>query len=372
MGRKMNVLEDDGRPLAAFSIGLRKLREQAGNPTLTHLAGKSGYSQPRLSELFNAKKVPAEDLLRDVVTTLGGDADQWSERLRRLRSAEQDFHRATVRDGDSPQAQISRLELENKRLRELTEQPGVVIAQAYAAQESASRRMQAAARLERRASNLLKTAQEEYELLHERAPEAEKRAAAIIADGAATAARLELQGQSRHEDIVTEANRRADAIITRAQDRAREMLQNAEKRAKDHRATTYASLNKTLKDIDQLRVEAEQAVQQASAQRTSLEMRAKIEIERLVREAQQHLEKAGAGEQVHALDLLLLDFNITGSHAATRGRHARQTVPRRAALPDNSKPSLDLIAQPPGSGWTGWTFPQQRQPPIHGVRPETP
>lgn len=197
VGRKMNVLEDDGRPLTGFSISLRTLREQAGNPTLTQLADKSGYSQPRLSELFNAKKVPAEDLLRDVVTALGGNADQWSERLRRLRSAEQAFHRATARDGDSPQAQITRLELENKRLRELTEQPGVVIAQARAAQESANHRIQAAARLERRASNLLKTAQEEYQLLYERAPEAEKRAAAIIADGAATASRLELRGRSR-------------------------------------------------------------------------------------------------------------------------------------------------------------------------------
>lgn len=361
MGRRMNVLEDDGRPLTAFSISLRGLREQAGNPTLTQLAEKSGYSQPRLSELFNAKKVPAEDLLRDVVTALGGDADQWSERLRLLRSEEQAFQKATAREGDSPQAQIGRLELENKRLRELTEQPGVVIAQARAAQESASHRIQAAVRLERRASNLLKTAQEEYRLLHERAPEAEKRAAAIIADGAATAARLELRGRGRHEEIVTEAHSRADAIIARAERTAHEMLQNAENRAKEHRANTYASVNKTLKDIDQLRVEAEQAVQQASSQRTSLEMRAKIEIERLVREAQQRLETAGAGEQARALDLLLLDFNITGSHAATRGRHARRTVPSREALPNNGKPQLDLIAQPPRPSWTGWTFPQQRQ-----------
>lgn len=357
----MNVLEDDGRPLTAFSISLRKLREQAGSPTLTQLADKSGYSQPRLSELFNAKKVPAEHLLRDVVTALGGDADQWSERLRRLLAAEQDFHRATARDGDSPQAQIARLELENKKLRELIEQPGVVIAQACAAQDSANRRIQAAARLERRASNLLKTAQEEYQLLHERAPDAEERAAAIIADGAATAARLELGGRSRHEEIVAEANSRADAIIAKAEDTARELLQNAEKRSKEYRANAYASVNKTLKDIDQLRVEAEQAVQQAVSQRTSLEMRAKIEIERLVRNTQQHLEKAGAGEQAKALDLLLLDFNIAGSHAATRGRHARQTTPRHEALPNNSKPQLDLIALPPRPGWTGWTFPQQRQ-----------
>lgn len=209
--------------------------------------------------------------------------------------------------------------------------------------------------------NLLKTAQEEYHLLYERAPEAEERAAAIIADGAATAARLELRGRSRHDEIVTEAHSRADAIIAKAEDTAREMVQNAEKHSKDHRANTYASVNKTLKDIDQLRVEAEQAVRQATSQRASLEMRAKIEIERLVREAQQHLEKAGAGEQVRALDLLLLDFNITGSHAATRGRHARQPKPGRAALPNGSKPQLDLIAQPPRPGWTGWTLPQQRQ-----------
>lgn len=361
MGRKMNVLEDDGRPLTSFSIRLRKLREQAGSPTHAQLADKSGYSQPRLSELFNAKKVPADDLLRDVVTVLGGDADQWSEQLRILRAAEEDFHRAATRNGDSPQAQIGRLELENKGLRELVEQPGMVIAQACAAQDSARHRLQAAARLEHRALNLLKTAEEEYRLLYVRAPEAEQRAAAIIADGVATAARLELEGRSRHKEILAEADRRADAIIAKAEDAARELLQSVEKRSKEYRANAYASVNKTLKDIDQLRVEAQQAVQQAVSQRTSLEMRAKIEIERLVRHAQQHLEEAGAGEQVKALDLLLLDFNIAGSHVAPRGRHARQTAPRHKASPNNGNPQLDPIALPPSAGWMGWALPQQRQ-----------
>jgi hypothetical protein len=365
MGRKMNTLEDDGRPLTAFALGLRKLLEEAGSPTLIQLAKKAGYRQPVLSELFNAKKLPTEDLVRDVVGALGGNAEQWAERLKRLREAEEDHRAAAARDGDSPEAQIARLELEIKRLRDLTEQPRTVIAQALAAEEHATQRIQAAGALERRARHLLKSAQEEYQLLHERIPEAEKRVAAIIADGATAASLLELRGRERHEQIVAEANRRADAIITRAERTAREMLQNAEERAKEHRANTYASVNKTLKDIDQLRVEAEQAVQQASSQRASLEMRAKIEIERLVREAQQRLEKAGASEQVHALDVLLLDFNITGSHAAIRGRHARHNTGGREPLPRRSATSperrADLTVQLPRPDWTGWTFPQQQQ-----------
>jgi hypothetical protein len=221
--------------------------------------------------------------------------------------------------------------------------------------------MQAAAALERRARSLLKKAHEEYQLLHERIPEVEKRAAAIIAEGASTASLLELRGRERHEEIVTEANSRADAIIKRAERTAREMLQGAETRAKEHRATSYASVNKTLKDIDQLRAEAEQAVHQASTQRVSLEMRAKIEIERLVRQAQQHLEKAGATKQAQELELLLRHFNITGSHTTGRGRHARRTASTVQAPPVKSQPAVDLIVQPPRPDWKGWTFPQQRQ-----------
>ncbi|MFZ4145480.1 hypothetical protein ACOZDZ_33010 [Streptomyces griseoincarnatus] len=118
-----------------------------------------------------------------------------------------------------------------------------------------------------------------------------------------------------------------------------------------------------LKDVDQLRLEAEQAMQQASSQRASLEMRAKIEIERLVREAQHHLEKAGASDQAQTLDVLLLDFNITGSHTATRGRHSRRTTDSREPLPRRKTTGAeraDLAVQLPRPEWTGWTFPQQR------------
>jgi hypothetical protein len=48
MGRKMNDLEDDGRPLTAFVLQLRELREECGSPTLVHLGSKAGYPQPRL------------------------------------------------------------------------------------------------------------------------------------------------------------------------------------------------------------------------------------------------------------------------------------------------------------------------------------
>lgn len=364
MGRKLTPLEDDGQPLTAFILRLRLLHKEAGAPTLTDLAARVGYGQPRLSELFNAKKMPAVDFLKDVVTALEGDPVQWEERLKRLEEEERNTSTANATIGDAPAARIARLELEIKKLRELTEQPRTVIAQAREMLEHGTRRIDAAKNLERRARRLIQIAHDDFERLHDRLPDVESKAAAIIADGVAAAAKLELQGRRRLEEIVEEANRTADEIRASAVARSREMLQTAERRAKEHRANTYASINKTLKDIDQLRLEAEQSVQQAVTQRTSLEMRAKIEIERLVRQAQERLEKAGAHDEVRDLETLLMDFNITGSHTATRGRHARRTPPDRQAPPKKPMATTDrgtdLIARPPQPDWPGWTFPQQR------------
>ncbi|MGV9233557.1 hypothetical protein [Streptomyces nigra] len=361
MGRKMKDLEDDGSPLVLFTIKLRKLREDAGNPTLEQLKAKSGYEQPRLSELFNAKKIPTEDIVRDVVTALEGDADQWLERLERLRADEQKFRAAVDLSAESPAAQITRLQEENKRLRELLERPATVVAQAVTAQELANQRIQAALKLEHRARDLLSKAQEEYQLLHERIPEIETQAAAIVADGANTAFHLELQGRTRHSQIVDEAHRRAGAIMKTAEREARDMLQRAEDRAKEHRANSYASINKVLKNVDRLRAEAEQDRHQASARCASLEMRAKIEIERLVRQAQQQLERVGSLAQAQDLELLLLDFNISGSHTSTRGRHARRSSSGVPVLPAKAQSAADLIVQPPRPDWKGWALPQQGQ-----------
>lgn len=362
MGRKLTPLVEDDRPLTAFVLKLRQLHKDAGAPTLTELATRVGYGQPRLSELFNAKKAPTAVFLKDVVTALEGDPDVWEERLKQLEEQERSIAAASAAIADAPAAHIARLELEIKRLRALTEDPHTVIAQALDLSEQASRRMEAAKHLERRARRLLQTAHDDFERLHERLPEVERKAAAIIADGVAKAANLELQGRRRLEEIVEEANRAADEIRTKAVTRSREMLQTAEQRAKEHRSTAYASINKTLKDIDQLRLEAEQSVQHAVTQRASLEMRAKIEIERLVRQVQERLDKAGASKEARDLETLLMDFNITGSHTATRGRHARQTTPDRQGLPKRSAPGsgADLIVQPPHPDWPGWTFPKQR------------
>ncbi|MFF7566593.1 hypothetical protein ACFZB4_42385 [Streptomyces pseudovenezuelae] len=362
----MNDLKNDDRPLTAFILDLRALWQEQGSPPLTRLATKTGYGQPRLSELFNARRIPDEEFLNDLVTALGGDdkekaeelREEWAARLKKLHKDEQEFQKAAARNGDSPEAQIARLQDEIKRLTQVTEQPGSVIAQAVAAEESAAQRGAAAAALEKSARALLRQAEEQFGSLHDRMSEAERRGAAIIAEAVASATRHEFEGRKLQERIVAEAHRRADVLVREAEVKAVEIMQSAEERAKEHRATAYQSVSKTLQEVDQLRVEAEQEVEQAQTRKNRLETRAKIEIEQLVREAQRHLEKAGASSQVHALDLLLLDFGITGSHTATRGRHARRVPPTREALPGENEPVAELIIQPPRPDWTGWGFPR--------------
>ncbi|WP_432164143.1 hypothetical protein [Streptomyces tendae] len=375
MGRNMKPLEDDGRPLTSFVADLRELHRAAGAPTLTVLNQKSGYGQPRLSELFNGKRMPSQELVRDVVTVLGGDADQWVERLEAVKEAERNFQTGNAQGGSvALEVKIAQLEAENKRLRQLVEQPNTVIAQARAALEYAGRRVQAAGDLERRANSALERVHVQHQLLLSRIPEAEKQVAAIISEGVNRAAAIELEGRERHQEIVEQARGQASQVIRKAEQAAQQMLQTAERRAKEHRASSYASVSQMLTDIDQLRVEAEQAVAQASAHRTSLERRAKIEIERLVRGAQERLEEVGITEEVHALEILLRDFNIAGSHIATRGRHARRPQSDQSSSPAATSPPVLLPFADPGvatagrivlprrATWKGWTVPQQPKP----------
>ncbi|MFJ4784517.1 helix-turn-helix domain-containing protein [Streptomyces sp. NPDC088794] len=368
MGRRVNALPDDGRPLTGFALRLRALREKAGSPSLTELAELTGYGQPRLSELFNAKRMPSDDLVCDVVQALGGDDAAWLVQLKALREAEDEFQAVTARDGDTLEAQVARLEFENKRLLALTFHPDSVIAQAKAATEAAAARIDKATALEAQARSVLAEALDQTRQAHERLPAVERQAESILGDARAEADRHALLGRSERDQITLEANDRADAIRRKAQQEASALKQRAIESAREHREKAAAATDRMLKEVDLLRAEAEQAVQLAQAQRSNMERRAKIEIERLVRAVQKRLEEVGAREETELLELLLLDFNINDSHDGVIGRHARRPVesapsPAPSAdtgtvIPEQARGISEEDAEQP---WLPWGFPPSKE-----------
>ncbi|MER5195006.1 helix-turn-helix domain-containing protein [Streptomyces sp. NPDC002755] len=367
MGRSINVLPDDGRPLTGFALALRTLRESAGSPSLTRLAKRTGYAQPRLSELFNARRVPHDDLVHDVVQALGGDTQAWLARLKTLREAEVEFQAAAARQGDTPEARSARLEYENQRLLALTLHPDSVIAQAKAASETATARMERAAALEAQARSVLSEAMDQVQQAHERLPDVERQAESILAEARAKADQYVLLARVEHDQIVQEANDRADAVRRKAQQEASVLKQRAIEDAKAHREKAAAQTDRMLEEVDLLRSGAEQAVQFSTTQRSNMERRAKIEIERLVRAVQKRLNAVGAPEEAQLLEFLLLDFNINESHSEVKGRHARRrpetgptassTAENGAAVPGQNSGPGDADDEQP---WKPWGFPQQK------------
>jgi hypothetical protein len=372
VGRKINPLRDDGRPLTMFVQSLRSLWAEAGSPSFTELAEKSGYPQPRLSELFNAKRVPSIDILRDIVEVLKGDPERWLARLKTLEEAEAEWQAAVARQGDTTEAKIARLEHENEALRALKRHPESVIARAKSADEAAAERIGKATAQEAQVRTLLSQAQEQFRQLHERLPAAQRQADTVISEARAKADRHELAGRIEHDKIIQTANDRAKELIRKAQEHATEIEQGAIEKAKDHRAKAAQSVDHMVKEGDRYRAEAEQAVQQAQAERVNMERRAKIEIERLVREAQRQLEAAGTPDRAAVLEILLLDFNISGSHTDVRGRHGRRADPNEGDLnPTKSRRTEAKTAAPTSTSTvdqpdtprrrSGWPLPRPRK-----------
>jgi hypothetical protein len=367
MGRRISALPDDGRPLTGLALGLRDLWDRAGAPaTMLELAKRAGYPQPRLSELFNARKVPSDELLDDVVQALNGDSAAWLVRLQTVRVAEAEYQAAAARQGDSLEAKLARLEEENKRLLAMTTHPESVIAQAKAADEAAAARTVGASALEARARALLTDATDQFRQLHERMPTVQRQADSIIADARAVADRCLLDGRTEQAQIVQEANDRAEAIIRKSLQEASALKQRTIRETKAQREKAAASVDRLLKGADQLRSEAEQFLQQAETRRSNMETRAKIEIERIVQEASKRLEAAGADREVEMLELLLRDFNINDSHTQVRGRHARRPAiniptPSRDARAYVPQPRETLAEPDQARRWSPrWGVPPQR------------
>lgn len=59
--------------VADFAAGLRRLRLEAGSPTLAHLQHSTGISRTVISEALSGRTLPSERTVNALVRVLGGD-----------------------------------------------------------------------------------------------------------------------------------------------------------------------------------------------------------------------------------------------------------------------------------------------------------
>jgi transcriptional regulator with XRE-family HTH domain len=78
------IPDDDHSPEAEFARALRRLREEAGNPTYAQLQKRTGYSDTTLSAAASGRGRPSREVVQALVVALGGDPAEWDDRWRAL------------------------------------------------------------------------------------------------------------------------------------------------------------------------------------------------------------------------------------------------------------------------------------------------
>ena len=80
MPRPEKPLEPGDDPLTEFAADLRRLREQAGNPTYRELGRRAHYSAGTLSEAAGGRKLPSLAVTTAYVRACGGVVSEWEQR----------------------------------------------------------------------------------------------------------------------------------------------------------------------------------------------------------------------------------------------------------------------------------------------------
>jgi hypothetical protein len=90
--------------LDEFLAGLRKLREEAGQPSLRVMARSAHYSHTALSGVLSGSRLPSLALTLGFVRACHGDEDEWRRRWNEVRSriaeADSDLADGYLADGD--------------------------------------------------------------------------------------------------------------------------------------------------------------------------------------------------------------------------------------------------------------------------------
>ncbi|MFD9130519.1 helix-turn-helix domain-containing protein, partial [Kitasatospora sp. NPDC059571] len=84
MARKPRPIDPTDGPIPAFAFDLRKVREQAGEPTYRALATLAGFSATTLSDAAGGVRLPSLEVTLAYVGACGGDVTAWELRWREL------------------------------------------------------------------------------------------------------------------------------------------------------------------------------------------------------------------------------------------------------------------------------------------------
>ncbi|TDB78459.1 XRE family transcriptional regulator [Micromonospora sp. KC723] len=101
MGRPERPVDPAGGPIAAFALDLRRLREQAGNPSYRKLSGRANFSPSVLSAAASGFSLPTLQVTLALVEACGGDREEWARRWREVAGWER---RSRSRQRRTPEA----------------------------------------------------------------------------------------------------------------------------------------------------------------------------------------------------------------------------------------------------------------------------
>ncbi|MFI1649319.1 helix-turn-helix domain-containing protein [Streptomyces avidinii] len=323
-GRRLKDLPDDGSARTQLAQGMRVLKEQAGDLTYEEISKRTGYSRTALSGLFNGR-VPSRDLLRDVVEGLGGNPREW---LRLLDQAQ--------REEEPEQESIPGLAEELKHAHEEIAALKLLIANPDDAGYWANRNLVAAtdqargaADMERQASELLTQVQTEMRRLKDMRIDIERHCNEMIRDAMSLATLNKESAQVTATETIREAENMAARIVDSARAQAERISADAQSYASSLHGRAGAQVDTLLQEADAVAADARRDANRLKA-------RARIEIQRMVRDAQDALHRGGKPQIAQALEGLLTDFAIGDIHPedGPSGRHRRTALPASVSRPE--------------------------------------
>jgi hypothetical protein len=110
VGRQEKPLDPAAGPVAAFAVGLRKLRRDAGSPTYDTMARRTGaYSVATLSRAAGGEQLPTLPVLLAYVAACDGDLVDWELRWTQV-AEELAIRAAEANDEQAPYRGLSRFE----------------------------------------------------------------------------------------------------------------------------------------------------------------------------------------------------------------------------------------------------------------------
>ncbi|MFI0155238.1 helix-turn-helix domain-containing protein [Streptomyces lydicus] len=344
-GRGLKPLPDDGHPRTQFAQDLRMLREQAGAPSYRILVEKVGYTLATYSSMFNGKALPEREQLLDLVGYLGGDTEEWAKRLRGATSAEEQLKIDTNKRKDV-YAEIDALRAELEGYQLIASDPESVFARAAQVQADAQKRIAAAVEIEVNLRTAAARIETQLGETSKAFPLAQARAREIIDQARSAAQEIEYQAHAKATDHLNGAKDTAKSLLEEAQVEASNLIERAGMESRRLRANAGRIVDQLVQEGDRYleearedRLQAELERQRGAAQAERMKLRAKVDLYRVIVEAQQKLLDVGGTESAALLDILLQDLGINDAAINSSDLHGRH----RRASPRTTEEEANLL-----------------------------